>query len=305
MYDYDDMPPLIPMDELHSSVAARIPEEDYSDMPELIPAPLLTLFSILQRNTPFSQIEAEMDRVLATYGTHILEDLVVLMFKTRDVRGGRGERRLFHYMFQILNHHYPNLCQALLIFIPTYGYWKDLFHIAMANYNLFTPTLQICKAQLLDDEAALEAGRPISMMAKWIPKEGKSMSRFTKYFAQHLYGDILPIHSSRMRHLRHRISRLNHALNTLETLQCANRWDEIDPAKVPTIARFKQQAAFLNEHPRHHGLRHPNNVKRMICRVKFQSHDPSPPRQSQEEPYRCAPIRRQLSFLVPRTQVQV
>jgi hypothetical protein len=215
-----------------------------------------------------------------------------MMFKTRDVRG-RGERRLFHYMFKILNQHYPNLCQSLLIFIPTYGYWKDLFHIAMENYNLFSPILQICKAQLLDDEAALEAGRPISMMAKWIPKEGKSMSRFTKYFAQHLYGDILPIHSSRMNHLRHRISRLNRALNTLETLQCANRWDEIDPAKVPTVARFKQQAAFLNEHPRHNGIRHPNNVKRMICRTKFQSYQPPPQGNS------YSPLR-QLSFIVPR-----
>lgn len=34
-----------------------------------------------------------MNRLLTTYGTLILEDLVVLMFKTRDVRGGRGERR--------------------------------------------------------------------------------------------------------------------------------------------------------------------------------------------------------------------
>jgi len=260
MEDYD-LPDLIPM-------------EDYSDMPPLIPAPLITLYSILQRNTPFRDIEAEMDRLLTHYETPVLEDLVALMFNTRDVRGGRGERRLFHYMFKILNKYHPLLCQSLLVFIPKYGYWKDLFQIAMDNYNLFSPTLEICKAQLLDDEAALEAGRPISLMAKWIPKEGKSMSRFTKYFAQHLYGEI-PIHSSRMNRLRTRISRLNRALNTLEILQCANRWDEIDPAKVPSIARFKQQAAFLNEHPRHNGIRHPDNVKRMLCRVKFQSHSPA------------------------------
>jgi hypothetical protein len=218
------------------------------------------------------------------------------MFNTRDVRGGRGERRLFHYMFSVLNKYHPLLCKTLLVFIPHYGYWKDLFQIAMDNYNLFNPVLDICKVQLVQDEAALEAGRPISTMAKWIPKEGKSMSRFTKYFAQHLYGDI-PIHSSRMNRLRIRISRLNRALNTLETLQCANRWDEIDPAKVPSIARVKQQAAFLNEHPRHTGLRHPNNVKRMICRAKFQSHSPSPPKQSQDETSRCAPIHQLFSIL--------
>jgi hypothetical protein len=282
MEDYD-LPDLIPM-------------EDYSDMPPLIPAPLLTLYSILQRNTPFRVIEVEMDRLLANYETPVLEDLVALMFKTRDVRGGRGERRLFHYMFKVLNKYHPLLCKSLLLFIPNYGYWKDLFQIAMDNYNLFSPTLEICKAQLLTDEAALEAGRPISLMAKWIPKEGKSMSRFTKYFAQHLYGDIMPIHSSRMHHLRLRISRLNRALNTLETLQCANRWDEIDPAKVPTVARFKQQAAFLNEHPRHLGIRDPNNVKRMICRTKFQSYQPHPLK-AKNDPSRSAPIHELFSIL--------
>lgn len=287
MEDYSDLPPLIPMDDA---------------MPGLIYSPLQNLSFILQRNTPFSEIEAEMNRLLTTYGTLILEDLVVLMFKTRDVRGGRGERRLFHYMFTVLNAHYPLICQNLLSFIPNYGYWKDLFHIAMANYNLFPTTLQICKAQLIADEAALEQGRPISMMAKWIPKEGKSMSRFTKYFAQHLYGDIIPIHSSRMYHLRQRISRLNRALNTLETLQCANRWDEIDPTKVPTIARFKQQAAFLNEHPRYPGIRHPENQKRMLCRAKFQHYDYPPPKEV-DEPCRCAPLRQYFSVLFQRPQV--
>jgi hypothetical protein len=78
--------------------------------------------------------------------------------------------------------------------------------------------------------------------------------------------------------LRHRISRLNAAINTVETYTCANRWDEIDPRRVPKIAAKKGRAAFLNEGfcPANPDLniRYPNNVKRMICRTKFQTFIP-------------------------------
>jgi len=101
-----------------------------------------------------------------------------------------------------------------------------------------------------------------------VPKEGKSMARFTKYFANYLYGNTRMTHSERMSNLRRRISRLNKALNTVEVLQCADRWEEINPAATPTVARKKMAAAFMNQKLGENELRS-QNPNRMICRDKF------------------------------------
>jgi len=140
----------------------------------------------------------------------------------------------------------------------------------MNHYNLFNPVINLCYHQLIADEAALKAGQPLSLFAKWVPKEGKSMARFTKYFANYLYGNGPMTHSERMGQLRRRISSLNKALKTVETLQCANRWDEINPAATPIVARKKMSAAFMNEKPGTNEIRSDEQI-RMICRDRFKS----------------------------------
>lgn len=252
----DDMPPLVPID---------------YDMPPLID--LDTLFqpvSLFSRNTSYQVVQEEMIKLININSPIILEELVIRMFKVRDVRGGRGERRIFQWMFSILNNYHPNLCVSLLPCIPVYGCWKDLFQLAMNHYSLFNPVITLSYHQLIADEARVAAGESPSLFSKWVPKEGKSMSRFTKYFANYLYGNSSMTHSERMSQLRRRISALNKALNTVEILQCANRWDQINPAETPITARKKMSAAFMNERPGTNEFRSDSQA-RMICRDKFKS----------------------------------
>jgi hypothetical protein len=42
--------------------------------------------------------------VLASGSKQDLEDLIVLTFQTRDVRGGKGERDLFYHLYTALPH---------------------------------------------------------------------------------------------------------------------------------------------------------------------------------------------------------
>jgi hypothetical protein len=254
----DDMPPLVPIDEYH-------------DMPHLISIDdVFQPVSSLSRNTPYKVVEEEITKLINMNSPIILEELVVRMFKMRNPRGGEGERKLFQWMFAVLYKYHPNLCVSLLPCIPAYGCWKDLFQLAMNHYSLFNPVINLSYHQLIADEAALKAGTPLSLFAKWMPKEGKSMARFTKYFANYLYGNGPMTHSERMGQLRRRISTLNKALKTVETLQCANRWDEINPAATPTLARKKMSAAFMNEKPGTNEIRSDNQA-RMICRDKFKA----------------------------------
>jgi hypothetical protein len=237
---------------------------------------MASLRNILVRGASTVDIEEKMRAVLENPTDNDIEELSVLMFSTRDIRGS-GERRLFYDMFNVLYATYPQLLISLLVFIPRYGYWKDLFYLVTKHNTLIRPVMAMCYNQLLLDETALSEGRSISLFAKWLPREGKQLGRFAKEFANYIYGTISDMsYSQRMSALRKRISRLNAALKTVEIYKCANRWDEIDPSLVPKIAAKKGRAAFLNEGfcPSQSGLnlRYPGDPKRMICREKFQNY---------------------------------
>jgi hypothetical protein len=240
---------------------------------------MASLKSKLVRGTPFLEIHEEMNRLLSRPSNKLLEDLVVLMFKTRDVQGV-GERLLFRHMFKALYASHPNLLFNIMDLIPKYGYWKDFFYLAITNLHLLQPAMAIAYNQLMMDERALQEGAQLSLLAKWIPKEGKSMGRFTKEFANYIYMNTDMSYSQKMSALRRRLVKLNAALKTVEILTCANRWDEIDPSRVPVIAAKKSRAAFLNETvPRKYSqpfLRYPQDEKRLICRVNFQNYNPGP-----------------------------
>jgi hypothetical protein len=240
--------------------------------------PLYTLKSKLVRGTPLSEIKYEMDKLLVSPSNQLLEDIVVLMFKTRDIYG-QGERLLFRHMFDCLYSSQPSLLYYMMELIPRYGYWKDFFFLALKYRTLLQPAMAIAYKQLLDDEKALHQGNPLSLFAKWIPKEGKASGRFAKEFANYIYTNTDMSFSQKMAALRRRIVKLNAALKTVETLECANRWDEIEPSDVPLVAWKKYRAAFLNETATSVGtiLRRPDDEKRLICRVNFQNYTPAPP----------------------------
>jgi len=213
------------------------------------------------------EIQGLMNRIL-DLNTN-LEDLVVLMFQIRDIQEGRGERHMFREMFHVLYEKHPDLCMKLMDLIPEFGYWKDFFHIALENPHLLRTALVLSHNQLLKDESALRWGRPMSLFAKWVPKEGKQYNRFATNFANYLYANETLNHSQRMALYRKRLVPLNAALKTVEVLQCANQWDLINPTSVPAKARKKFRAAFMNEDVRTGLLRHPTDPKRIACREAF------------------------------------
>jgi len=258
--------------------------------------PLAGLKSKLVRGTPFSEIQDEMNCLLKGPSNQLLEDLVVLIFKTRDVQGV-GERLLFRHMFKVMYASHPNLMYYTLDLIPKYGYWKDFFYLAMTNLYLLQPAMTIAYHQLITDERSLQEGVQPSFLAKWIPKEGKSQGRFARDFANYIYMNTDMTYSQKMSALRRRVTKLNAALKTVEVLECANRWDEIEPSQVPYIASKNCRAAFMNETlPRKYSeirLRYPQDEKRLICRVNFQNHHPAYSYKNTDE-YRYEAVRQRI-----------
>lgn len=250
--------------------------------------PLVALNTKLVRGANTAGLQAAIAEILEAKSDALLTDAIVMAFQARDVRGGKGERKVFQDLFLGLYEKKPELATALIDLIPEYGSWDDVFTIgswALKNGKaiLLAATFDLFKKQLHDDEAAVADGETapsISLMAKWAPREGKQFGGLAAALANDLAGPEKCSsglkHSQIMADYRKRLSKLNRYLKTVETYECSNRWDEIDPKKVPARAREIKKAAYLNEKaPGKHGrstgeLRRPADEKRMACRKHFQ-----------------------------------
>lgn len=213
-----------------------------------------------------------------------IEDAFVQAFHARNVRGGKGERDVFKTLFQTLAEQKPELVKVCLKFIPHYGCWNDVFELAAktSQADMKEAIIDLVITQFNSDLSAPE-GTSISLLAKWAPREHKH-PELMKCLAYRMFSSIKH-HSSKMKQYRQMVSKLNKRLNTVETLMCADRWDEIKPETVPGRAGKLYNRAFLNLPSTHHPteesaapssisnvFRHPDNPKRVACREHFTAH---------------------------------
>lgn len=188
-------------------------------------------------------IEQTVDTILSC-GTATVEELFVLLFQTRSIRHGLGERDAAAALWRalILDSRTKAIALDLLDLVPIYGRWKDLIQIAYECPNTMQRVLSIIEAQIQKDELAMcDGSGTLSLLAKWMPREGHRMAVecACRLFPGPMF---LP---TRMKLYRKRIANLNKALNTLEIKMCSGAWDTIVPAKVPALALKKYHNAFL------------------------------------------------------------
>lgn len=270
---------------------------------------VLDLFFKLIRNLPEGDLKQNMVNIMFTIrndeDTNLLTDLFVLMFQTRDCRGGKGEKMLFYQMLLELFKEYPETVISLIGEIPFYGYYKDFLLLSemilqiLSNDNfgglsveygdlsrLNDSMMQIFANQLLKDKAILDASietgkTPVlSLASKFAPREGKKHKAQYKILVKKLFANS-PTANKQYREL---LSSLTRALEIPEVLMCAQRYDEINFKKVPSRCLKICRKAFLNElvtkkgkphiplslSEQETGNRHPDDEKRVQCRKNLQ-----------------------------------
>jgi hypothetical protein len=255
---------------------------------------MVALSAILTRGVSPITVEASVNAILTNFTLPQLEDLIVLAFQTRDIRGGKGERDASKAIFEaLLNHAIVRpLILDLLDLVPEYGCWQDLFKLPR---EALTRVRQLVVQQLVEDETAItvyqsEQARnvegwggeekpvkpKVSLLAKWLPREGQP--NVIDFVTALVPGTMF--HGSRMKIYRQRVSAVNKFLQTVEVQMCAKDWEEIVPGSVPGRAVKKYVKAFLNEKGTTRKgevapkgvLRHPDDPVRMACREHFQEH---------------------------------
>ena len=205
------------------------------------------------------------------------EDLWVLLFQNRDIRGGKGERASTTLMWEYMLEHHRDDAIKMLPLLTEYGSWRDLFHLTTVSPAVVPVVLDLVEQQLAKDDVAAAEGKPLSLLAKWIPREDRQ-PELAKLIAKRLFHDeIRP--ASRMKMYRKKISGLNRLLKTTEVAMCSGEWASIQPQNVPGRCLQKNMKAFLNEPGnkrnlvrvrRGASLRYPDSEDRMECREHFQ-----------------------------------
>ncbi len=149
-------------------------------------------------------------------------DALKILFWSRDIRGGAGERKTPQILLKWLAESYPTFVVKNINLIPYYGRWDDLF-------CLFGTECQDSALVLI--EKALEAGD--ALCAKWMPRVGSSKAPIAYIIRQYL-----GLSQKQYRQLLVSLSK------TVEQQMCKRDWSTIQYAQVPSLAMTRYRKAF-------------------------------------------------------------
>ena len=166
------------------------------------------------------------ERATALFSKAFNEDKNVasrLLFWSRDVRGGAGERESFRETLRYLERADKNVLMQLLPFVPEYGRWDDL--LIFSDSAVQKKAFELI-AQALQQENGLAA--------KWMPRKGELAVKLREY-----------MHLSPKAY-RKTLVRLS---NVVEQKMCAGDWHSINFEHVPSVAAKMYQKAFNRHAP--------------------------------------------------------
>ena len=148
-----------------------------------------------------------------------------ILFWTRDVRGGAGERQIFKDIVEYLANTRPNVLSKNVALIPEYGRWDDMF-------VLFGTSVEDVALTVVTD--ALKSGN--QLCAKWCPRPNTKNAK-----------DKAVVSAIRKRmKLTPKEYRKLLVINTdvVEQLMCANNWTAVEYQKLPSKAMADYASAF-------------------------------------------------------------
>ena len=209
---------------------------------------LLDLFSTIGalRNAAESDIVRRASRAISDQTMEkgkVWDFFIRILFYTRDIRGGLGERRVFRVILEYLAESYPEVVLANLDNINFYGRWDDFY--ALFGTKLEKEAAEHLKNQFKKDLEVLQDpdGSP-SLLGKWLKSENTSSEKSRK-LARKTIKHFNISHST----YRKSLSKLRERINVVERLMSQNRWEEIVYSNVPSKASMTYRDAFRKHDP--------------------------------------------------------
>ena len=162
------------------------------------------------------------DKVVSLFNEAYNENPLVaskLLFWSRDVRSGAGERQIFRDIITHLVTTSPQTVRNNIGLIPEFGRWDDV--LVLVGTELEGDMFTLIKESLTNGDA---------LCAKWMPRKGIVANRLRKLFK------YTPKEYRKM---------LVNLTNVVETKMCANDWESIDYSKLPSLASSRYQKSFV------------------------------------------------------------
>ena len=165
---------------------------------------------------------------------------VKLLFYTRDVRGGYGERDTFNQMFAHLASINTESVEKNLWAVLEFGRAKDLY--ALIGTPAENAMWAFMKNQFEIDLANMAEGKSISLLAKWIATPDSKVEK-TKELGK-LTAKKLGYDFKHMSEYKKKLRALRKYLDLPEAKMCAGKWDEIEYSKCASKFLLKNRKAF-------------------------------------------------------------
>lgn len=181
----------------------------------------------------------DLDGAFACFIKAFYEDKLLaikILFYTRDIKHGLGERNLFRYTFNALCNFYPSIAKQLLNYIPIYGRYDDL--LVALNTPVENDMVKLIQKQLEIDIENKKNNKPISLLAKWLPSINTSSSE-TRMMANRLI-NLLNIDKKSYRQLLAFLRKDIIIENNLRLKDYTFNYEN-----VPSCAMFLYKNAFL------------------------------------------------------------
>lgn len=160
-----------------------------------------------------------------------------ILFFARDVRGGLGERRVFRCIIKYLAVFKPESIIKNIEYFGEYGRFDDL--MVLMGTPCEKAMVSYIKSQLGADMKALEEGKTVSLMAKWLPSVNAS-NNDTVYQAKKLARKM----GMRDAEYRKMLVALRNKIAIIEN-NLREKDYSFDYEKQPSKALFKYREAFL------------------------------------------------------------
>lgn len=138
---------------------------------------------------------------------------------TRDIRGGAGERAVFHEIMLWLEQKHTYDAVQIIKVLPEFGYWKELLRLMNTEATTYW-VLQMFAA-------AISQGNGLA--AKYAPRKGPIANRIR---------GIIGVTPGIYRRILANMSK------TVEQKMCAKQWDQINYSHVPSVAMGRYAKAF-------------------------------------------------------------
>ena len=184
---------------------------------------------------------ASDDQIISKFMDAYWENPVFAMkwlFYARDAREGLGERRLFRTVIKHLAEQKSEVVCSVLTLTAEYGRWDDLW--CLLETDLVDAVVGVVQTQLAKDFKNMVDGKPVSLLAKWMPSANAS-SATTKKYASILCKKM----GDTPRGYRKVLSRMRQYIDIVERKMSSKEWGAINYEAVPSRANLIYNNAFL------------------------------------------------------------